>query len=178
MFIKPKREKLKPKQPKQKVPKPHPEYPEYVRTKQMAQSRIDILSRDWVVEHKKLDILSMEYVIEHGTDYEDEEIGFDEADFFFVCNLEGYFTGLIYEIYDNGSLMSYTFYKDGLKDGVKVQFYPSGKIHYYSFYRKGEITGIFYEWYENGMIKKFIDRRHNKRIEVDEQGNIVKQGKV
>ena len=30
----------------------------------------------------------------------------------------------------------------------------------------------------NGKIKKFIDRIHNKRIEFDEQGNIIKQGKV
>jgi len=28
------------------------------------------------------------------------------------------------------------------------------------------------------MIKKYIDRNHNKRIEFDEQGNIEKQGKV
>ena len=34
------------------------------------------------------------------------------------------------------------------------------------------------EWYENGMIKKYIDRIHDKRIEADEQGNITKQGKA
>ena len=141
------------------------------------QDKLNRLSRDKIIQDK-LKILSMEYVIEIGTDIEDEGIWWDEKDCYFICNSEGHFTGLIYETYGNGNLRSYAFYEDGLRDGAEVKFYPSGKIHYYSVYRKGEITGIFYEWYENGMIKKFIDRIHNKRIEADEQGHITKQGKA
>ena len=158
--------------------KPKPTKPIPTEQKEIRKPDLKPLSRDHVLEHKTLKILSMEYVIEHGIDYEDEEIGWDEQYYHFICNSEGYFTGLIYKLDDNGNLMSYVFYKDGLKDGVEVEFYPSGKIHYYSVYRKGEITGIFYEWYENGLIKKYIDRIHDKRIEADEQGKITKQGKA
>ena len=70
------------------------------------------------------------------------------------------------------------FYKDGLRDRVKVTFYPSGKLESYSVYDKGRLRGKSYEWYENGRIKRLIDRIHDKSIEFDEQGNIVKQGKV
>ncbi|MBR3044946.1 MAG: hypothetical protein IKI45_10730 [Oscillospiraceae bacterium] len=170
MFIKPKSTK-----PMPKPPNPMPK-----EQKENRKPDLTPLSRDHVLAHKTLKILSMEYVIEHGIDWEDDEIGFDEANFYYVCDLEGLFTGLLYEIYDNGNLMSYAFYKDGLKDGVEVKFYPSGKIHYYSVFCKGIITGRFYEWYENGMIKKYIDRRRkqNRRIEADEQGNITKQGKA
>ena len=169
MFIKPNRGKSKHSKPAQ---------PPNANTANLKPFDLDKLSRDYVLEHKKLRILSRDYVIEHGTDYDDEEIGWDEIYYSFICDSEGYFTGLIYELYDNGNLSGYRHYKDGLKDGVQVALYPSGMIHYYSVYRKGEITGIFYEWYENGMIKKFIDRIHDKRIEADEQGHITKQGKA
>ncbi|MBP0971133.1 MAG: hypothetical protein J5753_03755 [Oscillospiraceae bacterium] len=175
MFIKPKH---KASVPKPAIPERSDRQNQLSRNNLMIHDMLNKLSRDHVMIQKKLKILSVEYVIEHGIDFEDEEIGFDEANFYFVCDSEGYFTGLIYKKNDNGNLMSYTFYEDGLKDGVEVSFYPSGKIHYYSFYRKGKITGKFYEWYENGMIKKYIDRIHDKRIEADEQGNITKQGKA
>lgn len=171
MYIKPKHEKPKPKQSE-------PAQPKNADAANKKPFDLDKLSRDYVLEHKKLRILSRDYVIEHGTDFDDEEIGWDEIYYSLICDSEGYFTGLLYDIDDYGNLRGYRHYKDGLKDGVQVVLYPSGKIHHYSFYRKGDITGIFYEWYENGMIKKFIDRKHDKRIECDENGKITKQGKA
>ncbi len=172
MFIKPNRGKSKHSKPAQ---------PPNANTANLKPFDLDKLSRDYVLEHKKLRILSRDYVVENGKMF-GESLWWDRSDGYYICDFSGdeevYFTGLIYEIYDNDNLRSYAFYKDGLKDGVEVKFYPSGKIHYYSIFCKGIITGIFYEWYENGLIKKYIDRIHDKRIEADEQGKITKQGKA
>lgn len=173
MFIKPKSTK-----PMPKPPNPMPK-----EQKEIRKPDLTPLSRDYVLEHEGLTILSWDYVVENGKMF-GETLWWDRSYGYYICDFTGeeevYFTGLIYEIYDNDNLRSYAFYKDGLKDGVEVKFYPSGKIHYYSVFCKGIITGVFYEWYENGMIKKYIDRRRkqNRRIEADEQGNITKQGKA
>ena len=178
MYINPKQPK-----PEQEFPQLRTNQPKYVRSRKMTQEELDRLSRDYVLEHEGLTILSWDYVVENGKMF-GESLWWDRSDGYYICDFSGdeevYFTGLIYEIYDNDNLRSYAFYKDGLKDGVEVKFYPSGKIHYYSIFCKGIITGVFYEWYENGMIKKYIDRRRkqNRRIEADEQGKITKQGKA
>lgn len=137
------------------------------------------LSREYVIAHEGLSILSWEYVIEHGVSLGVGELWWDPCYGYYICDCEGvYYTGLLYGVYDNLSLRYYAFYEDGVKNGIKITFYSSGEMQSYSFYSEGEITGIYYEWYENGMIKKYIDRIHDKRIEVDEQGKITKQGKA
>ena len=57
---------------------------------------------------------------------------------------------------------------------TEVDFYPSGALQSYRVYDKRRMIGKSYEWYENGRIKKYVDRNQHKRIEFDEQGNIVK----
>ena len=177
MFIKPNGEK--PKQSKSAQPA-NPD------AANMKPFDLDQLSRDYVLEHEKIRILSYDEVIGQGKEF-GEDLWWDRNCGYFICDVsndeagrdeETYFTGLAFELYENGNLSYYQYYKDGLQDGEDVGFYPSGKIHYYSVYRKGRITGIFYQWYENGMMKEYIDRIHNMRIEADEQGNITKQGKM
>ena len=151
------------------------------------------LSRDYVLEHEKLTIFSQDYAIEHGVFWDDAELDWDECGYYIVDRDGVRFTGLAYEVYDHkdmmyypffntdfqdGTLLCYMFYKDGLRDRVKVTFYPSGKLESYRVYDKGRLRWKSYEWYENGMIKRLIDRIHDKSIEFDEQGNVVKQGKV
>ena len=151
------------------------------------------LSLDCLLENKVITILSRDYVIEHGVFWDDAELDWDECGYYTVDRNGVRFTGLAYEVYDHkdikyypffytdfqdGTLLHYTYYANGLHEGATVDFYPSGEVKSYRVYDKGRLVGKSYEWYENGMIKKYIDRIHDKRIEADEQGNITKQGRV
>ena len=148
------------------------------------------LSRDYVIEHQKLTILSRDEVIERGVFWDDAELNWDEHGYYLVDRDGVRFTGLAYEVYDHkdmkyyhffntdfqdGTLMDYAYYVNGLQDGVEVDFYPSGAVQSYRVYDKGKVVGKSYEWYENGMIKKVVDYTRNKRIEFDKQGIITKQ---
>ena len=151
------------------------------------------LSLDYLIENKVITILSRDYVIKHGVFWDDAELNWDECGYFTVDRDGIRFTGLAYEVYDHkdmkyypffntdfqdGTLLDYAYYVNGLQDGVEVEFYPSGAVHSYSVYDEGRLVGKSYEWYENGMIKKYIDLNLNQRVEFDKQGKITKQGKV
>lgn len=147
------------------------------------------LSREYVIEHRRLTILSRDYVVEHGVFWDDAELNWDESGYYTVDREGIRFTGLAYEVYDHkdmmyypfyntdfqdGTLLHYTYYVNGLHDGATVDFYPSGAVQSYSFYAKGRLTGKSYEWYENGAIKKLVDIAQDKRILFDPHGKITK----
>lgn len=44
---------------------------------------------------------------------------------------------------EKGTLLSFTFYKNGKKEGYSVVKYPNGKIHYYGQYQNDKMVG---EW--------------------------------
>ena len=153
----------------------------------------DQLSLDYLIENKVITILSRDYVMKHGVFWDDAELNWDECGYYTVDREGSHFTGLAYEVYDHkdmkyypffntdfqdGTLMDYVYYVNGLQDGVEVEFYPSGAVQSYCVYEKGKPAGKSYEWYENGMIKKYIDCDQNKRILFDKQGKITKQGKI
>ena len=155
MFIKPKKERSKPKQ--SKSVKTGTMNPIIMKPNEiMKPDEFMRLSRDYVLEHEKLEILSRDYVIENGINWDDDsDIGFDYWGNR-VCDLSGDeevpFTGLLYELRDDGSLWWYGYYEDGLKTETNVHFCLSGEIGKYSE------TGIHYEWYENGQIMKYFYR--------------------
>lgn len=147
------------------------------------------LSIDNLLENEVITILSEDYVIEHGKNYGRDEVEQVTRGIDYMCypdmdypddirGFSGLFSGVLYERYGDLSLRYYEFYKDGLLDGVAVNFYPSGEIEGYGVYDKGKLTGKLYAWYETGMIKKYIDFNRNQRLEFDENGNIIKQGKA
>ena len=151
------------------------------------------LSLDCLLEKKAVTILSRDYVIEHGVFWDDAELDWDECGYYTVDRDGVRFSGLAYEVYDHkdmkyypffntdfqdGTLMDYAYYVNGLQDGAEVGFYPSGAVQSYCVYEKGKPAGKSYEWYENGRIKKYIDCDQNQRILFDKQGNITKQGKA
>ena len=156
-----------------------------------------LLSRDYVIGHEKLGILSRDEVTAQGIFWDDGELCGDESGYLIV-NRDGIpFTGLIYEVYDHknmgsypffntdfqdGTLLDYTYYADGLQDGADVEFYPSGAVQKYSVCRKGKVIGRSYEWYENGMIKILRDYSDNSGhylyTEFNKQGKITRQYKV
>ena len=131
----------------------------------------------------ELNLLSKEYVIEHGTYFDGEEICWSGEFGNLICNNKGIpFKGLLFELYRNGNLAYYSFYENGVQNGIAIQFHISGRVKSYGVYNKGLLVGKSYEWYENGMIKKIMDHYnddyHYKYIEYDEKGIIIKQGEV
>ena len=161
MFIKPKSEGQK--SPKQK-PKKQEEFKEWMTPDEMQQ-----LSRDYVLKHEGITILSLDYVIENGINWnENDDIDYDG---YKICDLSGGkevpFTGLLYELFQDGDLSWYGYYKDGLEIKENVSFFGSGEVHIYHGF------GRYYEWRENGNI-----RLARVRHEDDLYLHIAKNGKV
>ncbi len=141
-------------------------------------------SLDYLIENKVITILSRDYVIEHGKSYDNDEVQeFTRDGKDYMCYpgmyFSGLFSGVLYEgAYCALSLLYYTHYKDGLRDGVEVEFYYSGKVKNYCVWESNRLVGKYYEWYENGKIRVLTDWDQDKFTEFDEQGNITKQGKA
>lgn len=131
----------------------------------------------------ELNILSKEYVIEHGIYFDGEKICWSGEYGDLISDCEGIlFTGLLYELYKNDNLTYYSFYENGVQNGISIEFHISGKPESYGVFKKGSLVGKSYEWYENGVIKRirnhYKNDYHYKYIEYDENGSIIKQGKV
>ncbi|WHY71947.1 toxin-antitoxin system YwqK family antitoxin [Fictibacillus enclensis] len=129
----------------------------------------------------QIEILSKEYVIKHGVDF-DEELWFTSYSDEVLDNPEDQngkpFTGLAYELYDNGNLIYYTNYINGFIEGELVEFYKNGNLKSVKNLIHGQSNGIEKIWYENGDLKfegeyKFGIALHY--TEWDTQGQIVKQ---
>ena len=153
------------------------------------------LCRDYVLEHETLTLLSWDDVIENGKEW-DDDIDWDEYGHR-VCDITGEkdvpYTGLLYELFPDDSLLWYGYYKDGLVTGPDVTFFPSGELRQYGcyeWYKSGQIKSYYvyqknagvsesYEWYKSGAIKNYTCRDKRgfavKYIEYDEAGNITKE---
>lgn len=58
------------------------------------------------------------------------------------------FTGLTYELFDNGRISYYCYYVDGFPDGNFVQFYTDGTIHSISKMKRGQSIEKS-KWYQD-----------------------------
>ena len=91
------------------------------------------------------------------------------------------FTGLVYELYPDGSLLGYSYYVSGYKENDDTEFYPNGQIKTYTNFCKAKLKTLILEWYESGQINKITQlTNHSKsmiEIEYDEYGNIINQYK-
>ena len=139
----------------------------------------DKFSLDYLIENKVITILSRDYVVENGKMF-GECLWWDRSDGYYICDFSGdeevYFTGLGYDIYINGNIQFYRYYKNGLEDGIEAKFYPSGVLKSYTVIYDENKIALAYEWYENGMIKMFFDRDHEYIF--NEHGEITEQGQV
>jgi antitoxin component YwqK of YwqJK toxin-antitoxin module len=97
--------------------------------------------------------LSKQYVCEHGTDF-DEKLWFTSYSDEVLDNPEDEggkpFTGLAYELHDNGNLGYYCYYKNGFAEGNYVEFYPNGNIKSECYMVRGQVRGTEKVWYESG----------------------------
>jgi len=136
-------------------------------------------------------LLSKEYVISNGFLYDEDvfsfesywEKGFNHYERLFYtdkANKKEPFSGLLYELYPNGDILGYSFYKDGYEDGENVDFYDNGAVSHYMYYNKNDSASLVIEWFRNGSISKITEKtdhgKHERYIEYDERGNITAQG--
>ncbi len=137
------------------------------------------------------DILSSSVVKKEGMLFEDErftfesywENGINHYERLFYTTENGQkapFTGLLYELYPNGNILGYSFYKDGYEEGTNVDFYDNGCVSKYSNLDKESNKTLIIKWFRNGKISEVIELTdhgiHKKFIEYDENGNIVRKG--
>ncbi|MCI6561732.1 MAG: hypothetical protein ACI4J2_10275 [Ruminococcus sp.] len=137
------------------------------------------------------DILSSSVVKKEGVLFEDErftfesywENGINHYERLFYTTENGQkapFTGLLYELYPNGNILGYSFYKDGYEEGANVDFYDDGCVSKYSNFDKESNKTLIIKWFRNGKISEVIELTdhgiHKKFIEYDENGNIVRKG--
>lgn len=137
------------------------------------------------------DILSSSVVKKEGMLFEDErftfesywENGINHYERLFYTTENGQkapFTGLLYELYPNGNILGYSFYKDGYEEGTNVDFYDNGCVFKYSNLDKESNKTLIIKWFRNGKISEVIELTdhgiHKKFIEYDENGNIVRKG--
>lgn len=129
-------------------------------------------------------ILTKEYVIKNGVEYEGNlgyggpyDLGIVEYN---ENGEEKLFTGLVYELYENGNIESYFFVDNGVKQGVNISFYSNGNIKRASNMDKSAAEGYQVEFYEN-KVKKYesecIAGREMTFIKYDENGAVIEQKK-
>lgn len=126
-------------------------------------------------------ILTKEYVLNNGIDFDDDDILEQEylSDRILDNSKEGEgkpFTGLTYEVYPNGNLIYYCYYKNGFKDGDFIEFYNDGKIKSIQHMKRGTISGIESIWYHNGVLKSETKYEYGVCLtfkEWDEEGTLI-----
>ena len=126
-------------------------------------------------------ILTKEYVLNNGIDFDDDDILEQEylSDRILDNSEEGQgkpFTGLTYEVYPNGNLIYYCYYKNGFKDGDFIEFYSDGKIKSIQYMKRGTISGVESIWYNNGVLKSETKYEYGVCLtfkEWDEKGNLI-----
>jgi hypothetical protein len=161
----------------------------------------DILSTDYVFGHGTFfdedvfsynDILSSSVVKTEGILFNDErfsfesywENGFNHYERLFYINEsdeKAPFSGLLYELYPDGSIHGYSFYKDGYEEGQNVDFYDNGVISKYIYYDKISSETLVIKCFKNGNIEEMtelVKGIRRKYIKYDEDGNIVKHSEV
>lgn len=85
------------------------------------------------------------------------------------------FSGLTYELYDNGEVSYYSYYVNGFPEGDFVEFYEDGSVCSFSKMKRGQVIETI-EWYHDGKIKE--EGTYNLGVCIsnkkwDEQGNLT-----
>ncbi len=69
-----------------------------------------------------------------------------------LCYNKKAFSGIVYELYDNGNLKFEYNVSNGLSDGKSEVFYNNGNLKYIGYFKKGKEDGIFKGWYDNEKL--------------------------
>jgi len=128
------------------------------------------------------DVLTKEYIIQNGLEFEEcLEYGGPYGLGIVECADDGkekLFTGLAYDVYENGNIECYFYVENVVKQGEYVEFYMDGNIKRISNMNRSAVEGYYVEFFQNGMKKhesEYIAGREMTFKKYDEQGNVVKQ---
>ncbi|MGE6625925.1 toxin-antitoxin system YwqK family antitoxin [Bacillus pumilus] len=125
----------------------------------------DILTKKLVVESG----VEFEKSLEYGGPYELAIVEYTQG------GKEKLFTGLAYDMYENGHLENYFYVEKGIKQGKYVEFYPNGSVKKIGYMRKNTTEGYQVEFFENGNKKyecECIAGREMTYIKYDKEGNV------
>lgn len=130
----------------------------------------------------EIEILTKDYVLEKGVDFE-EELWFSLPYGDIVIDAEkngNPFTGLAYELHNNGNVAYYAYYKNGVNDGEMVEFYDNGNVESISNILKGASNGYQVSYFENG--EKRLEGEYFIGIPIkykkwDETGGLIEEKK-
>lgn len=137
------------------------------------------------------DILSLEECKREGILYDEGrfsfesywEGGFNHYERLFYTDEKGLkspFSGLLYDLFPDGSLSDYCYYVGGYEEGQHVEFYDNGQLSEYSVYNSSESEAFIIKWFRNGNISEVIQLTNHcsckKFIKYDENGNIIEEG--
>lgn len=126
--------------------------------------------------------LNKKVVLDEGVNFDDLHYDYDN---YGDAVLEGspkdnqkLFTGLCYELYENGQIEYYAFYKEGFIDGEMVEFYIDGKVKSVSHLSHGRSNGVCKTFYPTGEQKSVaieVDGITVESTEWDMEGNIIRK---
>jgi antitoxin component YwqK of YwqJK toxin-antitoxin module len=96
-------------------------------------------------------------------DYDDAD--FDEAG---MRTYQGeFYTGVIVERLEDGTVVTETSYKHGVQDGPTRAFYHSGTLHGEGSFRSGIPVGVHRTWNEDGSLQS--------ELEYDDLGQVIRR---
>ena len=127
-------------------------------------------------------ILTKEYIVQNGVEFENH-LGYGGPNDLGIVeytddNKEKLFTGIAYDIYENGNIESYFYVENGVKQGKYVEFFLNGNIKLIGNMDKSSADGYQVEFYENGAKKyesEYIAGREMTFKKYDIDGNIMEQ---
>ncbi|EMR06901.1 hypothetical protein C772_01037 [Bhargavaea cecembensis DSE10] len=102
-------------------------------------------------------LLTKEELIEKGYDYDDLEMEPPSDQLFVRTGEEGDdlvpVNGLVYELSEqDGSVLYYGEYADGLPHGISVDFHPNGQVKQIHAHFHGPIHGEQHQWDKEGRL--------------------------
>lgn len=131
----------------------------------------------------KDELYTLDYIKKNGVDFED--LWFSSTSDEILDNPEDEggtpFIGLTYELYDNGQLQYYSFYKDGFKHGLLREFYNTGERKSEEIMHYGQTKGKRTQWYENGQLKSVSEHELGVELsyqEWDIKHNLIKSSEL
>ena len=86
------------------------------------------------------------------------------------------YTGIGYELFNNGSIKYVAFYKDGFAYGSSKELYDNGQIKEETELLHGQVNGTQKCWYPNGKVKSISKYEYGIEVEYrewDENGNLL-----
>tara|TARA_B110000503_G_C6747768_1_gene250313 strand:- start:63 stop:443 length:381 start_codon:yes stop_codon:yes gene_type:complete len=74
------------------------------------------------------------------------------------------FTGVVFDVYEDGQLMYETIYKDGKRDGLAKGWYDNGQLEVMYNYKDGDIDGLYKRYYYNGQLKEEANFKDGEEV--------------